>query len=136
MYQPFNMAHADALTIPSPFYICSVLWHKLALNTESCCAMLCCAVLCAGGGHTVRYYNLPNQRGGGLYQPLNMAVRGLVASDWIAYLKDSAVWKPHHLSTLVSSICFPICSRLRASGTRPQSMSCLGKYGGCGVAWQ
>jgi hypothetical protein len=49
----------------------------------------------------VRYYNLPNHRGSGHHSPLNMAVRGLVASDWIAYIKDSAVWKPGHLSSLV-----------------------------------
>jgi hypothetical protein len=40
-----------------------------------------------------------------------MAVRGLVAFDWIAYLKDSAVWEPHHLTSLVS------CSR-RKPGSR------------------
>jgi hypothetical protein len=50
----------------------------------------------------MRYYNLPTHRGGGLHSPLNMAVRGLVASDWIASLQDNAVWKPHHLSSLVS----------------------------------
>lgn len=50
----------------------------------------------------MRYYNLHNHRGNGHHSPLNMAVRGLVASDWIAYIKDNAVWKPDHLSSLVS----------------------------------
>ena len=52
----------------------------------------------------MRYYNLPNHRGSGHHSPLNMAVRGLVASDWIAYIKDSAVWKPDHLSSLVGLV--------------------------------
>jgi hypothetical protein len=53
----------------------------------------------------VRYYNMHPGSGEGMHAPLNLAAKVLAPSDWIAYLNDSAVWKPDHLKTLVSAGC-------------------------------
>lgn len=59
----------------------------------------------AESGHIVRYYNMHPGSGEGMHAPLNLAAKVLAPSDWIAYLNDSAVWKPDHLKTLVSAGC-------------------------------
>lgn len=55
------------------------------------------------GGHVVRYYNMHDHSGPGLPGPLNLAVKALAPSDWVAYLMDHAEWTPDHLSSLVSA---------------------------------
>jgi hypothetical protein len=52
----------------------------------------------------VRYYNMREHSGSRGYAALNAAIKGLVASDWIAYLHDDTAWTPEHLSSLVGVI--------------------------------
>jgi glycosyltransferase involved in cell wall biosynthesis len=50
----------------------------------------------------VLWWNLAQQYGNAGFAGRNYALKGMVASDWIAYLDDDNTWTPDHLESLVA----------------------------------